>query len=281
MKATVAIPCYNGARYIGPVIESVLAQSHIPDEVLVIDDGSTDASAEIVGQYPVKLIRHAVNCGLATARNTAIQHAGSEILAFIDADAIADPQWLATLLQGYTTAAVSGVGGQGIEANIHTAADRWRQVHARQGHGIRPRSKVDFLSGLNMSFRREALSAVGGFRTVLRTNAEDMDMGYRLNDGGFTLVYMPNARVYHQRQDTVESLRRTMYNWYYWAFVVKRANGRNPWSLAVGTLRRVLWSDTWPDLIVRRDLALAKLDIELAGVKLKAIRDARSNRIQL
>jgi len=125
-----------------------------------------------------------------------------------------------------------------------------------------------------MSYRRQALIDIGGFDTNLKTNAEDMDMGYRLSDAGNRLVYTPEAIVYHQRKDNLQSLRRLMYNWYYWAFIVKHKNQRNPWSLALGTMRRMLLTDTLYDLAFRRDIRLAKLDINLSMVNFTAIFDA-------
>lgn len=271
MKVSVAIPCYNGAHYISETIESVLRQSRPADEVLVIDDGSTDESASLIQLYPVTLIRHAKNLGLSAARNTAMNTASGDILAFIDVDAQADREWLHGLLNGYTHSDIGGVGGAGIEACEYSLSDRWRHRHASQNHGERPKDQVDFLYGLNMSFRREALRQVGGFCLTLRTNAEDMDMGFRLTQAGYRLVYRPEARVYHQRTDDRDSLRRTIYNWYFWAFLVKHKNRRNPWTLALGTLRRLLWSDLWPDLLVERNLKMAALDFEMALIKLKAV----------
>ncbi len=271
MKVSVAIPCYNGAAYLANTLEAVLAQTRPPDEVLVIDDGSTDQSAQIGAHYPVRLIQHSQNLGLSAGRNSAIEAATGEILAFVDVDATADSTWLETLLAEYTDASVMGVGGAGIESNIHSTVDRWRQLHASQHHGQKRLERVDFLFGLNMSFRREALLRVGKFDTRLRTNAEDMDMGYRLNDAGYRLVYQPQARVYHQRRDSLDSLKRAIYHWYYWAFLIKKKNGRQPWSLAAGTLRRLLWSDTWPDLLLQRSLHLSHLNLLMAAVKTRAL----------
>lgn len=271
MQITVAIPCYNGARFIEATVQSVLVQSLPPSEVLVIDDGSTDDSASIVRRLPVTLLQHPQNFGLSVARNTALQAARHSIIAYIDVDAYADRAWLAALAQWFARSDVHGVGGQGIETQWLTLADQWRHLHASQGHGGRRLDRAPFLFGLNMAYRVDALRQVGGFDTTLRTNAEDLDIGYRLNDAGARLIYEPRSRVYHQRTDDEQTLKRTMFNWYYWAFVVKRRNGRRPWSLALGTLRRALLSDTLPDLVVRRSPDLARLDMVMAYVKLKAL----------
>ncbi len=88
-RVSVVIPCHNAARYIAAALRSVLAQQEVQTEVLVVDDGSTDGSAEIVerGFPSVRLIRQA-NAGVANARNRGIAEAQGAWIAFIDADDI-------------------------------------------------------------------------------------------------------------------------------------------------------------------------------------------------
>ncbi len=79
------IPIYNGARFVSKAIESVLSQSRIPDEIICVDDGSTDGSADVVRKFPVRLITQK-NGGPASARNTGILACSSEWIAFLDHD---------------------------------------------------------------------------------------------------------------------------------------------------------------------------------------------------
>jgi glycosyltransferase involved in cell wall biosynthesis len=98
-RVTAYIPVYNGAEFVGPNIEGLLSQTHPFDEILVIDDGSTDATAEIASGYKgVTVIRHAKNKGVAGGRNTALAAARNELVAAFDADCVAHPAWLASLL---------------------------------------------------------------------------------------------------------------------------------------------------------------------------------------
>lgn len=266
---TAAIPCYNGAAYVGRAIESLLAQTRPADEILVVDDGSSDETADIVRRYPVVLIQHGRNRGLAAARNTALAKARGEILVFTDADTFADPDCLGELLSGYADLQVAGVGGQGIEANIHSLADRWRRAHASQSHGEVPKD-VPFLYGLCMSFRRPVLEQIGGFDPGFRTNGEDMDIGLRLGAGGFRLRYAPGAKVYHQRTDDLASLQRTITAWYVGAYRARRINHGQPWRLFAGTLRRI-WADPLQDLLAERDPELAKLSWHMGWLKLRTL----------
>lgn len=97
---SVIIPVHNGARYLAAAIRSALDQTLPPDEVLVVDDGSTDESAAIVQSFgfPVHLLRQP-NRGPAAARNLGAQHATGDLLAFLDADDLWTPVKLALQVQ--------------------------------------------------------------------------------------------------------------------------------------------------------------------------------------
>lgn len=274
MDLVVVVPCYNCDAFIGQTIQALLSQTQSPAEIIVIDDGSCDRSRQIISKYPVRLLNHDRNRGLSHARNTALHNTDCEIILYVDADAYADKNLVQRISEKYQDKDICGVGGQGIEAIQQSIYDRWRYLHASQSHGDLAIDNCQHLFGLCMAYRRQSLIDIGGFDTSLQTNAEDMDIGYRLFDAGNRLVYMPEAIVYHQRKDNSQSLRRMMYNWYHWAFIVKRKNKRDPWSLAYGTGRRMLFTDTPYDLVIRRDIKLAKLDITLSVVKFKALMDA-------
>ena len=73
MEVTLYIPCFNSQNTIRECLDGVLKQSHPPSEILVINDGSTDLTSEFASDYPVRIINHGSNKGLACARNTAIR----------------------------------------------------------------------------------------------------------------------------------------------------------------------------------------------------------------
>jgi len=269
IKITVGIPCYNGSLYIGPTIESVLKQTRPADEILVVDDGSTDNSVQLVSCYPVKLLQHNVNKGLAAARNTILEAAMGDVIVFIDADAMADPNLLSVLLEGYGDERVGGVGGQGIEAKVYSLADRWRKRHASQSHGERFK-EVEFLYGLCMSFRTQVLRNVRGFNPAFRTNGEDIDVSLRVRKAGYCLRYLPDAKVYHQRTDNVLTLKRTMAAWYKAAYRAKEINNAEPWKLFAGTLYRLI-ADPIADLVVEHDIEMALLSWQIGWVKICAL----------
>ena len=135
-RITAYIPAYNVSVHLARAIEGLLAQTHPFDEILVIDDGSSDNSAEIASRYSqIRLIQHPVNRGLAAARNTAIRAARNELVASVDADVVADLNWIASLAPHFSDPKVAGAGGiltEGVQTNL---ADRWRRARMGQQWG--------------------------------------------------------------------------------------------------------------------------------------------------
>jgi glycosyltransferase involved in cell wall biosynthesis len=211
---SVYIPAYNVAEFLPKSIESILAQSLPPDEILVIDDGSRDASPEIAARYPqVTLIRHERNLGLAAARNTAFRSARNEFVASLDADCVADPNWLAGLLVHFADPKIAGVGGRLIEGARRTVADRWRATHMAQEWGSEPIREPKFLFGCNNLFRKSAVLEAGGYDEAMRTNGEDADLSRRLRQQGGQLLYDPSALATHLRHDTIRSILDACWRW--------------------------------------------------------------------
>jgi GT2 family glycosyltransferase len=218
-QVTVYIPAFNVANFLAPAIESLLAQSQPPDEILLIDDGSQDQSVEIASRYPrVTIIRHGTNRGLAAARNTAMRAARNELVASLDADCVADPFWLAELERNLTDPHIAGVSGKLVEGVQRTTPDRWRAVHMPQHWGDVQLSGPAYLFGCNNLFRKSAVLSVGGYDERMRTNGEDTDLCARLRGNRWEFLYVPSARATHMRHDSTASLLATYWRW--WRFGV-------------------------------------------------------------
>ena len=214
-KITVYIPAYNAAGFLAGAIESLLAQTLPPDQIFVVDDGSRDQSAEIASRYPqVTLLRHERNLGLAAARNTAFRAARNELVASLDADCIADPDWLVRLVTQLDDPHVVGVGGHLTEGVQLSLADRWRRAHMPQEWGDAFLRNPKFLFGCNNLFRRSTVLNAGGYDESMRTNGEDCDLCRRLMLNGYDLVYQPSARATHLRRDTIPSILDTYWRWW-------------------------------------------------------------------
>ncbi len=207
VAVTLAVPCYDAARTLGPVLAGVRRQAVAPDEVLVIDDGSRDDTARLARRLGARLEQHERNRGLAAARNTALEHASGDVVVFVDADAVPHPDLVRRLTAGYDDdARLAAVGGQILEIGGASAVDRWRAAFWRQTLGDRPLDDAPFVVGACCSVRRSAALAAGGFSPAYRTNGEDVDISVRLRASGQRLAYDPRALVYHGRRDTLSSL---------------------------------------------------------------------------
>ena len=182
----------------------------------MIDDGSRDRTREIASPYPVRVISHDRNRGLAAARNTGMRSARNELVASLDADCVPEPDWLENLLPCLEDPQVAGAGGRLEETVLTSLADRWRQAHLQESWGDLRVINPPFLFGANGLHRKSALEEVGGYDEVTWTAGcgEDTDMSKRLLKKGYKLVYEPAALVKHIKQDTVRTVLDTRWRWW-------------------------------------------------------------------
>jgi glycosyltransferase involved in cell wall biosynthesis len=213
-EVTLYIPCYNAEPFIRRCLDSVMAQTYPLKEILVIDDGCTDKTLEIVKEYPrVKVIAHPQNKGLGAGRNTALNSVQTDYIANLDADCVAQPDWLEKLMEAMSDETLAGVGGRLIESFQSTVPDHWRTIHMKQHWGNQPCRNPDWIWGHSAVFKTAALRKAGGYNEKFRTNYEDIDISRKLRAAGYDLGYQPLAVVQHLRRDTVKSVLRTRWRW--------------------------------------------------------------------
>jgi GT2 family glycosyltransferase len=207
-KISVVICSYNGERCIRDCLEAVSAL-HYPDyEVIVIDDGSADRTAEIAAEFDVQVVSVA-NGGLSRARNLGLEAARGEIIAYLDDDAYPDPDWLTFLASTFMTSTHVGVGGP----NIPPPDDDFTShcVASAPGgpiHVLLSDLEAEHIPGCNMAFRRAALVAVGGFDPQFRSAGDDVDVCWRLQARGHSLGFSPSAVVWHHRRNSIRAYWR-------------------------------------------------------------------------
>jgi len=210
-KVSLYIPCYNAQRYLQECLEGILRQTYKIDEILLIDDGSTDATLAIARDYPVKIISHGENKGLASSRNTAFRQSRNEFIAALDADCLAHPGWLEELMRCLANKDIVASGGMLLEKNNASPGDRWRCAHMNQSWGQDMLYDPPFLYGNNSVFRKSAVMRAGFYNQGFKTNYEDIDLSEKIYKLGFRMVYEPGAVVEHLRRDTVGSVFRSFW----------------------------------------------------------------------
>ncbi len=203
-KISVVVCTYNGSATIRDTMEALQRLEYPDYEVIVIDDGSTDRTAAIVKSYPVRLIR-TENRGLSSARNTGFRAASGEIVAYTDDDAYPDPHWLhylaRTFRQGY-----AGVGGPNLPpAGDGFVADCVANAPGGPVQVLLDDQLAEHVPGCNMAFRKSALEAIAGFDPVYRAAGDDVDLCWRLQEGGSRIGFAPAAVVWHHRRNSVRT----------------------------------------------------------------------------
>ncbi|MBI3910592.1 MAG: glycosyltransferase [Armatimonadetes bacterium] len=207
-EVSVVCCAYNAAATLDETLAS-LARLNYPDyEVIVIDDGSRDATAEIAARYPCRLIRTA-NGGLSRARNLGINAARGEIVAFIDADAAADPDWLYFLVTRLEEQNAAGCGGPNLSPpGDPEPAQRVARAPGNPVHILLDNEAAEHIPGCNMAFCKSALKAVDGFDSVYRVAGDDVDVCWKLLERGETLAFSPVAIVWHHRRQSLRAYLR-------------------------------------------------------------------------
>lgn len=212
-EVSLYIPCYNAAPTIEKCLDSVLKQTYPTREIIVIDDGSTDNSAELIKKYPVTLLANRTNKGLVYCRNLGCRKASGEFIAALDSDCAAAPQWLERLVEVIKKSNAAGAGGRLIEKNTRSLADRWRLAHMGQEWGRQRLDNPPFLFGSNTVFRRQALEKAGFYNEKLVNNFEDVELSRRLYKRNYSLIYDPDACAEHLRTDTISSVLSNYWQW--------------------------------------------------------------------
>ena len=214
-SVSVVIPVYNGERTIRQCLDALLQVSYPQDrlEIIVVDNNSTDGTPDIVAEYPVTLIYERNKQTSYAARNAGIQRAAGDIVAFTDADCVADPGWLEALVQPFTNRSVAGVLGK-VASFEPTGLVEAFTVKADPLGYTELGGLVSMITA-NVAYRRDVLSKLGGFRSELPTGA-DIDLGWRVQRMPDAEVeYVPTAIVYHMHRTTLAGLHRQYYRYGY------------------------------------------------------------------
>jgi O-antigen biosynthesis protein len=212
-KTSVIVCTFNGRRTLTQCLESLLKLDYPNYEVIVVNDGSTDTTAKIAGNYGFRVIT-TENRGLSSARNTGLNAATGEIVAYIDDDAHADAHWLRYLASTFMNTQHVGVGGPNIAPpDDGLIAECVAHSPGNPVHILLSDSEAEHIPGCNMAFRKSALEAIGGFDPQFRVAGDDVDVCWRLQQNGWTLGYSPGAMVWHYRRNSIRAYWKQQHNY--------------------------------------------------------------------
>lgn len=203
-RVSVVVASYNGGRTLPTCLEALQHLNYPDYEVVLVDDGSTDGTPEIVKAFPAVRYLRQPNLGLSAARNTGIQAATGEIVAFTDSDCRADEDWLYYLVGDLVRGDWAAIGGHNFlppEDSRVAAA-----VAASPGgpaHVMLTDREAEHVPGCNMAIWKWALEEIGGFDPVFRKAGDDVDVCWRLMECGHKIGFSPAGFVWHYRRSTV------------------------------------------------------------------------------
>jgi len=217
MKTALVATVFNEAKSIDQWLDSLAAQTVLPEEIIIVDGGSTDGTSSRIAEFFSKNARFRTKgklikrkCNIAQGRNLAIAAASSDIVACTDAGSILDSGWFAAIMEPFERGAevVSGW----TEAK---AINRFQEkLNAYEQSSQRKTAPEDYLpSSRTIAFRKSAWAAVGGYPEWLTLTGEDALFNENLKAAGFKFTFQPGAVVYWEPRSTVAAFLKQMY-WY-------------------------------------------------------------------
>ncbi len=252
MKVSGYIPSYNSCATIEASIRSLQAQSRAIDELLVVDNGSTDGSADLAEAMGVRVIRLAAGGGRGRSRARAMQEAAHPLVVCCDSSITLPPDFVEKAERWFADESVAAVCGRISQATARTAADRWRGRHLfRTDQRTEMLDRAEFTTGGAM-VRGAAVKDAGGYDAQL-AHGEDAELGRRLLERGHKVIYDPALTYWQTGSNTVRQVLERYWRW-------NRARGRMDF---LSYLRQIKYSVT---VMARDDLASA--DIGAAMISL-------------
>ena len=220
MKASVIVLSWNGIGDLRECLDAVRSQGFIDFEIIVVDNGSTDGSADFVAShYPdVRLIRNERNLGFAAGNNQGLRVGTGDVLVLLNQDTAVQAGWLKALVKAVVSDPTCGIaGGKALypDGRIQHAGGYVDERGCGSHYGYRQRDEgqfeqvqdVDYVTGATLAISREAFEVIGGLDEGFgRAYYEDVDWCYRAKGAGFRVVYTPHAVLVHKESSAAADL---------------------------------------------------------------------------
>ena len=208
-SVSVLICAYNAEDTIDECLRHTCQLDYPNLEIIVVDDGSTDATAAITRRHPRARLVQIDHAGLSVGRNAGLAAASGEIVAYLDSDAYPSPEWLYYLVLGFDGRRVAGVGGPNVPPpDDPVGAHRVARSPGGPVHVLVSDDRAEHVPGCNMAFWREVLLEVGGFDPIYTAAGDDVDVCWKVLDAGWEIGFHPGALVWHHRRPGLRAYLR-------------------------------------------------------------------------
>jgi len=225
-SVSIVVPAFNAAGRIGCCLKALCAEAKPWNaEILVVNDGSSDNTAEIVRRYPKVRLIHQANAGPAAARNRGAFAAKGDIVVFTDDDCVPTKGWLDAMLKPFDDPEVVAAKGvyrtkqkELVARFVQTEyEDRYRLMAAMDS--------IDFIDTYSAAYRRNRFLQMNGFDPGFPlASAEDAELSYRMSTRGWKMKFAPDAAVYHSHPTTLSQYCRKKYKFACWRVLALRRN---------------------------------------------------------
>jgi cellulose synthase/poly-beta-1,6-N-acetylglucosamine synthase-like glycosyltransferase len=225
-SVSLIIPTFNGAFRIGNCLDALIKQTAGRDvEILVVNDGSTDNTVDVVAHYSgIRLISQA-NAGPAAARNRGASEARGTLILFTDDDCVPMPDWLDAMIEPFEDPEV--VGAKGVyRTHQKRLIARFVQIEYEDRYRLMAGlDSIDFIDTYSAAFRRDRFLEMTGYDTSFPVAcAEDAELSYRMSARGWKMQFAPAAIVYHTHPETLSRYLKRKYKFTYWRMLALRKN---------------------------------------------------------
>jgi poly-beta-1,6-N-acetyl-D-glucosamine synthase len=219
-SVSIIVPAFNEATVIENCIRSIQLTRYDRYEVVLVDDGSTDNTVELMhalaASDPRITVLTQTNAGKGAALNLGIRNATGEVLMFVDADGIFSRNTVKRMLQAFTDKRTGAVCGDDRPVNLNRVQTRMLAFISHVGTGMVRRALtmircLPIVSGNIGAFPRHVLEEIGPFRED--TVGEDLELTWRVHKAGYRVVFAPKALVYAESPSTVRALWRQRVRW--------------------------------------------------------------------
>ena len=247
-EVSVYVPAFNAEKTLELCINSILTQTIKPRTILIINDCSTDRTAEILKSFgdKIKVIHNKTNLGLSHSMNIASNFLNTRYIAKIDADVELFPNWIEILLKKISQENVTLIGGKMYEKYLENSFNAWRSIRLKQNWGEKDLSNPKFIFGCNNLLDTKNIKDIIKYRNDLeyfKTNGEDIEFSNYLKNKKHKLFYCSNAICLHLQNDDGFSLAQRYWRYIYYGDGLKKRNLLKTIKNIIRQFKRVLkWS---------------------------------------
>jgi len=221
---SVVIPVYNGEDVIGRCLESLECQDYKGQkEVIVVNDGSTDKTETVIRRFKGVRLLPQKNKGPAAARNHGIRKSRGSIILFTDADCVPEKGWLRKMVESFNDKRVVGVQGS-YKTRQKGVVAKFSQIEIEERYDRMKRwNSVDFVGTYSAGYRRSVFKKFGYFdESFPLASGEDSDFSFRVSKGGGSMIFNPDAVVYHNHPSTLIKYLKVKFWRAYWRVLLYR-----------------------------------------------------------